>query len=266
MENTSMSSEQRSFIKTEIVENHILVVTLDRAEARNAFNHAMAVELETVMDRFDADIALRIAIIKGAGSTFCAGQDLKAAAKGDFANGVKRGGFGIMEKPPMKPIIAAVEGHAYAGGLELALSCDLVVASSQTMFALTEVKWSLVAIGGGALRLPRRIPYHVAMEMILTAQPKSVQELATYGLVNRVTEPGGTYAAALDLARLIVANAPLAVQSSKEVVWRNIAEQWSETDGWQNQKAPLRRVVKSKDYVEGLKSFAERRPAVWSGS
>jgi enoyl-CoA hydratase len=171
-----------------------------------------------------------------------------------------------MERPPLKPIIAAIEGHAYAGGLELTLSCDLVVASSETQFALTEVKWSLVAVGGGVLRLPRRIPYHIAMEMILTAQPKSAPELAAYGLVNRVTAPGETYAAALELARLVVANAPLAVQSSKECVWRNVAEQWSEADGWENQKAPLRRVVKSKDYTEGLKSFAEKRPAAWTGA
>lgn len=261
-----MTDEPRNFIKTEIVEDHILVITLDRPEARNAFNRAMALEFEAIVDRYDADEALRVAIVKGAGGTFCAGMDLKAAARGETAYSERRGGFGIMELPPMKPIIAAVEGHAYAGGLELALSCDLIVASNETKFALTEVKWSLVAIGGGVLRLPRRIPYHVAMEMILTAQPKSAQEMAAHGLVNRVTDVGGAYGGALDLARAIALNGPLAVQLSKEVVWRNVAEQWSEADGWKNQRATTRKVVKSNDYVEGLKSFAEGRPAVWTGS
>lgn len=261
-----MSTEPRSYFKTETIDDHILVVTIDRPEARNAFNRAMAVELEGIMDRFEADPSLWVAILQGAGSTFCAGQDLIGAAKGDLGVSELRGPFGMMGTPPMKPVIAAVEGHAYAGGFELALSCDLIVATSETKFALTEVKWSLVAVGGGAMRLPRRIPYHIAMEMVLTAQPKPVQELAPYGLVNRIAEPGGAFAAALDLAWQVTRNAPMAVQASKEVVWRNLAEQWSEADGWEKQKGPLRRVVKSKDYHEGLKSFAEKRPAAWSGS
>lgn len=261
-----MSEENRSYIRTEVVDDHIFVVTLDRPEARNAFNGEMSAQMEAAMDRYQADDALWVCIIRGEGSTFSAGMDLKAAARGEFGLMPRRGGFGILYGPPMKPLIAAVEGHAYAGGFEVALTCDLIVAANNSTFGLPEVKWSLIAIGGGVLRLPQRIPYHIAMEMVLTAQPKTVQELAPYGLVNRVTEPGGSYAAALDLARLILANAPLAVHGSKEIVHHGIAEHWSFADGLEKQKQVMKRVAKSNDYKQGLTAFAEKRANIWTGS
>jgi enoyl-CoA hydratase len=260
-----MSEEPKNFIRTEIVDEHILVITIDRPEARNALTRAMAVQMEGIIDNLDADPALRVAIIRGEGSTFCAGQDLKAAAKREIATSDRRGGFGFLSQPPLKPLIAAIEGHAYAGGLELALACDLIVASRESQFALTEVKWAIMAAGGGVFRLPRRIPYHIAMEMILTALPKSASEMAAFGLVNRVAEPGQALEAALVLARQIIVNGPLAVAGSKEVVFRSMAERWSETDAWEKQKGALLPIVKSQDQIEGLKAFAERRAPVWTG-
>lgn len=255
-----------SYIRTEVVDDHIFVVTLNRPEARNAFNGEMSAQMEAAMDRYADDSALWVCIIRGEGSSFSAGMDLKAAARGEFGGKLKRGGFGILYDPPLKPIIAAVEGHAYAGGFEVALSCDLIVAANNSSFGLPEVKWSLIAIGGGVLRLPQRIPYHIAMEMTLTAQPKSAQELAQFGLVNRVVEPGQSYAAALDYARVILANAPLAVQGSKEVIHRGVAEQWSFAQGLDEQRAAMKRVAKSADYRQGLTSFAEKRANVWTGA
>lgn len=256
-----------NYILTEVVDEHIFVVTLNRPEARNAFNGDMSSQMQAAMDRYADDPALWVCVIKGEGSSFSAGMDLKAAARGEFGLSPKRGGFGILYHPPLKPLIAAVEGHAFAGGFEVALSCDLIVAATNSTFGLPEVKWSLIAIGGGVLRLPQRIPYHVAMEMVLTAQPKPAAELAQYGLINRVVEPGESYAAALDLARTILANAPLAVQGSKEVVHRSIAEQWTFEQGLAGQKAAMKLVAKSADYKKGLTSFSEKRGAnVWTGS
>lgn len=255
-----------SYILTEVVDEHILVVTLNRPEARNAFNGEMSAQMEAAMDRYASDATLWVCIIRGEGSSFSAGMDLKAAARGEFGMMPKRGGFGILYDPPLKPLIAAVEGHAFAGGFELALSCDLIVAANNSSFGLPEVKWSLIAIGGGVLRLPQRLPYHIAMEMVLTAQPKKATELAQLGLVNRVVEPGESFAAALDLARAILANAPLAVQGSKEVVHRSVAEQWSFADGLVNQKGAMKVVAKSADYRQGLTSFAEKRANIWTGA
>ena len=252
-------------IRTEVVDEHIFVVTLNRPEARNAFNGEMSAQMQAAMDHYADNADLWVCIIRNEGQTFSAGMDLKAAARGDFGKMPKRGGFGILFDPPLKPLIAAIEGQAYAGGCEIALCCDLIVATRETKFALTEVKWSLIAIGGGVLRLPQRIPYHLAMEMILTAQPKGAEELARHGLVNRLVEPGESYSNALDLARLILANAPLAVQGSKEIVSRGQAEQWSFAEGLDRQKAIMKSVARSEDYKQGLTSFAEKRANVWTG-
>lgn len=255
-----------NYILTEVVDKHIFVVTLNRPEARNAFNGEMSSQMQAAMDRYAEDPSLWVCVIKGEGASFSAGMDLKAAARGEFGLMPKRGGFGILFDPPLKPLIAAVEGHAFAGGFEVALSCDLIVAANNSTFGLPEVKWSLIAIGGGVLRLPQRIPYHLAMEMILTAQPKPATELAAFGLVNRIAEPGQSFTAALELARTILANAPLAVQGSKEIVHRGIAEQWSFAEGLTEQKAVMKRVAKSNDYKQGITGFAEKRASVWTGS
>lgn len=260
-----MNDEPRDYILTEVVDDHILVVTMNRPEARNAFNAGMSAQMQAAMDRYAEDASLWVCIIRGEGPAFSAGMDLKAAARGDFGKMPARGGFGILFDPPLKPLIAAVEGSAFAGGFEVALSCDMIVAADNSSFGLPEVKWSLIAIGGGVLRLPQRLPYHVAMEMILTAQPKPVQELASYGLVNRVVAAGQSYSAALELARTILGNAPLAVQGSKQIVHRNIAEGWSFADGLDQQKAVMKGVSKSADYRQGVTSFAEKRASVWTG-
>lgn len=164
-----------SYIKTE-TRGAILIITLDRPDARNAFNRAMAEEMERIIDAYEADVALRAAVIQANGPTFSAGQDLKAAAAGEMATTEARGGFGIMKKPPAKPLITAVEGQALAGGMELSLCCDLIVASRTSVFGLAEAKRGLVAVGGGCFRLPRRLPYHIAMEMILTAEPRATTD------------------------------------------------------------------------------------------
>jgi enoyl-CoA hydratase len=243
----------------------IAVLRINRVEARNAFDRATAEAMEAALDAFDEDPDLRVGVLTGAGGFFSAGQDLKAAARGDFAQTEKRGGFGIMRKPPRKPLIAAVEGPAFAGGFELALSCDLIVASSASQFGLPEVKRSLVAVGGGALRLSKRIPYHLAMEMLLTGEPQGADMLARWGIVNRVCEPGKALEIALELARVIAANGPLAVVATKEIASRACDENWTMEEGWARQMNIAGPVLGSDDFREGLLAFAQKRTPVWSG-
>lgn len=252
------------FIQTQ-TDGHVLTITLNRPKARNAFNLAMALRMERIIDEFDDDKNLRVAIIKAEGPTFSAGQDLIAAAKGERAVGNTRGGFGIMNRPPSKPIIAAVEGQALAGGMELTLCCDIVVASTAAVFGLSEAKRGLVAIGGGCFRLPKRIPYQIAMELILTAEPRPAVEMAHFGFVNRVVEPGQAYPEALKFAALIARNGPLAVRASKAIAAGSFAHQWSDDEAWENQRSIMEPVMASKDLKEGLKAFAEKRDPVWSG-
>ncbi len=253
-----------AFIETETRE-HVLIITLNRPEARNAFNRAMAMEMEAVIDRYETDDELRVAVLRAEGSTFCSGQDLKAAAQGERAVAERRGGFGIMARPPLKPLIAAVDGQALAGGMELTLCCDLVVASTLSVFGLAEVKRSLVAIGGGCFRLPRRLPWPIAMELILTAQPKSAQEMQHFGYVNSVVEPGQVLDEALRYADLIAQNGPLAVKASKEIAWTSSTEGWTDQEGWTKQMPIVAPVLKSDDLKEGLAAFAEKRTPVWKG-
>ncbi|MFO1392728.1 MAG: crotonase/enoyl-CoA hydratase family protein [Steroidobacteraceae bacterium] len=242
---------------------HILVITLNRPEARNAFNAEMAAEMESVIDRYEADPELRVAVLRAEGSTFCAGQDLKEAAQGKLALTAKRGAFGVMRKPPVKPLIAAVEGQALAGGMELTLCCDLVVASSASVFGLAEVRRSLVAIGGGLFRLPKRVPWPVAMEMILTAEPKSAQEMKHFGFVNSVVEPGAVLEEALRFAALIARNGPLAVKASKGIALAAMMENWRDDEAWDRQMVIAAPVQHSEDLKEGLAAFAQKREPVW---
>ena len=241
------------------------VFRINRVDARNAFDRATAEAMEAALDAFDEDADLRVGVLTGAGGFFSAGQDLKAAGRGEFAQTAKRGGFGIMSKPPRKPMIAAVEGPALAGGFELALSCDLIVASGASQFGLPEVKRSLVAVGGGALRLPQRIPYHLAMEMLLTGEPQRADTLARWGIVNRVCEPGEALDVALELAGVIAANGPLAVAATKEIASRARDENWTMEEGWARQMNIAGPVLSSEDFREGLMAFAQKRAPVWSG-
>jgi enoyl-CoA hydratase len=250
-------------ILTERPEPGVLVITINRPQRRNAFDGATSRALEEVIDQYEADRELRCAILTGADGMFSAGQDLKALATGDFGHTERRGGFGIMARPPVKPIIAAVEGHALAGGLELCLSCDLIVAAENATMGLPEASRSLVALGGGLFRLPKRIPYHVAMELALTGKPVPATTMRDWGLVNRLAEPGQALAVALELAREVTASAPLAVIATKEMVRQSY--ELSEEDAWQRQQEAAKPVLSSQDLQEGLQAFAQKRPPVWSG-
>jgi len=243
----------------------IAVLRINRPDIRNAFDRATAEAMDAALDAFDADANIRVGVLTGAGSAFSAGQDLKAAARGEFATTENRGGFGIMAQPPKKPLIAAVEGAALAGGFELALACDLIVASSAAQFGLPEVKRNLVAVGGGALRLPRRIPHHIAMEMLLSGDPQSAEAMARWGVVNRVCAPGEALATALALAETIAVNGPLAVAATKQIATRSAGENWSAAEGWTRQMEAAGPVFASEDFREGLLAFAQKRTPVWSG-
>ena len=240
----------------------ILVITINRPHARNAINRAVSFGIAAAVDELDGDPALSVAILTGAGANFCAGMDLRAFLAGeDMA--VPGRGLGFTERPPRKPIIAAVEGFALAGGTELALATDLIVASREARFGLPEVRRGLVAGGGGLIRLPERIPYLKAMELALTGDNFTAEEGLSYGLVNRVTEPGGSLEGALELAERIARNGPLAVAATKAIV--AAARDWRADEAFAHQSEILRPVFASQDAREGATAFAEKRPAVWQG-
>jgi enoyl-CoA hydratase len=242
----------------------ILVITIDRPEARNAINLETAQALAGALDELDARADLRLGILTGAGGTFSSGMDLKAFAKSGQRPYVEGRGFaGLAERPPQKPLIAAVEGYAVAGGCEIALACDLIVAASDARFGLPEVKRGLVPGSGGMVRLPRRLPYHVAMELVLTGDFLEAGRAHALGLVNRLTEPGQSLAGALVLARAIVENGPLAVQTAKRVVSQAVT--WDPQEMFERQRPLIAHIFTSADAKEGATAFAEKRKPVWQG-
>ncbi len=242
----------------------VLVITINRPQARNAVNLETAQELAAALDTLDNDAELRLGIITGAGGNFCSGMDLKAfAATGQRPYVGRRGFGGICEQPPVKPLIAAVEGYALAGGCEIMLACDLVVAASDARFGLPEVKRGLVPGSGGMLRLPARIPYHVAMEAILTGDMFSAARWHELGLVNRLAEPGAALDAALELARTIAANGPLAVRTAKGIIAQS--RNWRPEDQFDLQRPRVAHIFVSEDAREGARAFAEKRSPVWQG-
>ena len=241
----------------------VLVITINRPEARNAVNAEVASGIAAAVDDLDARDDLRAGVITGAGGTFCAGMDLKAFLTGERSSLPGRGFGGITQAPPAKPMIAAVEGYALAGGCEIALSCDLVVAAENAKFGLPEVKRGLVAGAGGLLRLPRRIPYQVAMELALTGGFLDAPRGHHFGLVNRLTEPGGALAAALEFAAAIAANGPLAVLATKKIIAE--ADGWPAGEFWERQGVLIEPVFRSDDAREGARAFAEKRPPRWTG-
>ncbi|EFC82817.1 crotonase/enoyl-CoA hydratase family protein [Parafrankia sp. EUN1f] len=244
------------------VDGNVMVITLNRPAVRNAFNRAASQAAADAFREFDARPDLRVAVLTGAGGTFSSGQDLRAFADGEVAE-VEGGLAGITGAPPRKPVIAAVEGYALAGGFEVALACDLITAASDAVFGLPEVRRGLVSGAGGLLRLARRIPYHTAMRLALTGATLPAPQAYEYGLVSTLTEPGEALAAALDLAAEIAANAPLAVIGSKEVVAGSA--QWSADEAWQRQRKIMKQAARSADAREGAIAFTEKRPPIWRG-
>ncbi|MDO9410826.1 crotonase/enoyl-CoA hydratase family protein [Patulibacter sp.] len=241
----------------------VLVITLDRPEAYNAFDRAQAEGLSAALDRLDADDALTCGVITGAGGRFCAGSDLRAVAAGASMRVPPRGFYGMLERPPAKPVIAAVEGAAVGGGWELAMACDLVVAARGAVFALPEVHRGVIASGGALARLPRRVPYHLAMELLLTGRSVPAEEAARLGFVNRVTEDGGALAGALALAAEVGRGGPVAVRATKEGVDRSL--DGDADHGWAVSRELVERVVASEDMAEGVAAFLEKREPRWTG-
>lgn len=250
-------------VLTEVVDG-VLVVTINRPEARNAINTETALAIGEAMDRLDSDPSLVSGIVTGAGGTFCAGMDLKAFLAGERPSIPGRGFAGIVEQPPVKPVIAAVEGYAIAGGFEIALACDMIVAADNARFGLPEVKRGLVAAGGGLMRLQQRVPYHVAMQWALTGDLVASQRAYDVCLVNELTPPGGALAAALELARSIAANGPLAVAATKRIVIE--APGWTAEEMFTRQREITEPVRSSADAREGATAFKEKRAPQWRGA
>jgi len=243
--------------------DRILIITINRPEAKNAVNAAVSRGLADAVDRLDDDPGLSVGIVTGAGGSFCAGMDLKAFARGE--NVVVEGrGMGFTERPPVKPLIAAVEGYGLAGGMELALATDLIVASKNGAFGIPEVKRGLVAGGGGLLRLPQRIPPAIAMELALTGDVLPAVRAHELGLVNVLAEPGQVLDAAIALAEKITANGPLAVAATKRIITESRG--WSPNEMWSQQRRILTPVFSSNDAKEGAIAFAEKRPPKWTGT
>lgn len=241
----------------------LVTVTINRPEQRNAVNRAVSYGVCEAIDALDRDPALRVGILTGAGGNFCSGMDLKAFLRGEAIRVEGRGILGLARTPPVKPLIAAVEGYCLAGGFESMLCCDLVVAARNARFGLPEVKRGLAAAAGGLMRLPRLIPQRIAMEMALTGDMMDAQRLAQYGLLNAVVEPGEALQEAKKLARRIIENAPMSVAASKRVIIEQ--RDWPIAEMFDRQEPLTAPVLASKDAREGASAFAERRPPVWKG-
>ena len=245
------------------VADGIGIITINRPEARNAVNEAVARGVAAALDDLDSRSGVTSLIITGAGGTFCAGMDLKGFAAGENSAAGGRGFGGITQRPPTKTIIAAVEGYALAGGFEIVLSCDLIVASEEAVFGLPEVSRGLVAGAGGLFRLPRRIPYHLAMEIALTGARVPAKRLAEAGLINRLVPPGAALAQARVLAAEIGRNAPLSLAATKRIVAESA--DWPLAEAFDRQGEIAGPVFVSADAMEGAVAFAEKRPPVWRG-
>ncbi len=245
------------------VSDGVAVITINRPEARNAVNGAVARGIAKAVEELDASQDAQVLILTGAGGTFSAGMDLKGFLTGDSPSFEDRGFGGIVERPPVKPIIAAVEGYALAGGFELVLACDLVVASEAAKFGLPEVRRSLVAGAGGLLRLPKRIPYHLAMEIALTGEHYPAARLHQAGLVNQLVPAGEALAAARGLAARIGLGGPLALTATKRVIADS--GDWDSADAFRRQAEIITPVFTSADAREGALAFAEKRQPVWRG-
>jgi len=243
--------------------NGMVIITINRPHVRNAVNRAVSYGVCAAVDELDARDDLRVGILTGSGGTFCAGMDLKAFLQGEITRVEGRGILGIAITPPKKPLIAAVEGYALAGGFESLLACDLVVAARDAQFGIPEVKRGLAAAAGGLMRLPRLIPQRIAMEAALTGDMISAERLYQYGLINVLVEPGQALEEAKKLARRIMVNAPLAVAASKQVIIEQ--RDWPIDEMFARQESITGHLLKSADAREGASAFAEKREPHWRG-
>jgi len=242
----------------------VLIITLDRPGRRNAITVAMAEQLEAALNMLEGDDQLRVGVLTGAGGYFCAGQDLSEAAEGVFSKTRDRGWFGIVDRPPAKPLIAAVEGFAFAGGLEVMLACDLIVAADDARFGVPEIHNGQVAAAGGLIRLPLRLPYHVATEMALTGDPVESKVLYHHGLVTQLARPGQALEVALRLAARVQSNPPQATARTLDILRTAMA--MVEASGWSYQRGVLSAYAMhdSPEYSEGVSAFLEKRPPSWA--
>ena len=240
----------------------VLIVTINRPEAKNAMNKAAAEAISAAMDRLEAEDDLRVAILTGAGGTFCSGMDLKGFLRGESPSVPGRGFGGLSQWTPKKPVIAAVDGYALAGGMELALSCDLIVANVNSKFGIPEAKRGLAAAAGGLIKLPRQIPPRIAMELALTGDFIDAKRAYELGFINRIVE-GPAIDGALELAARIAENGPLALIASKAIV--RDSHEWTEAEMWDKQAAYIAPVFTSSDAREGAAAFAEKRKPNWQG-
>jgi enoyl-CoA hydratase len=241
----------------------VLLITINRPEQRNAVNAAVAAGIAAGLDELDADPGLSVGVLTGAGKGFCAGMDLKAFVAGERPYVEGRGFAGITERAAAKPLIAAIEGFAVAGGLEVALACDMIVAARGARLGIPEVKRSLVAAGGALLRLPRALPHAIAMELALTGDPIPAERGYELGLVNRLAEPGDAVGKALELAEAIAVNAPLALAATKRILTE--AVDWPDGEFFARQREIVEPVMASEDAREGATAFSEKRAPVWQG-
>ncbi len=245
------------------VADGVMTITLNRPNAKNAVNMAVAVGISAAIDELESNSDLRVAIITGTGGTFCSGMDLKAFVSGELPVVKGRGFAGLVEYIPSKPLIAAVEGYALAGGFEVAISCDLIVAADNSKFGVPEVKRGLAAAGGGLIKLPKQIPSRIAMELALTGDFIDSQRAYDLGLINQVVPAGTALEAARVLAAKIAANGPMAVALSKQVVAR--AQNWDTASMFGEQQKIIGPVFSSEDAIEGATAFAEKRAPNWKG-
>jgi len=241
----------------------VLVITINRPHAKNAMTKGAAEAIAAAIDELDGSDELRAAVLTGAGGSFCSGMDLKGFLRGESPTVEGRGLAGLTLAPPRKPLIAAVEGWALAGGFEILLACDLVVAAESARLGVPETKRALVAGAGAALLLPQRIPLPIALELLLTGDPITAQRAYELGLVNRVTPEGGALDVAIELATAIAANGPLAVAVTKEIA--RSASDWTLEEGWKRQSELMAPVFSSEDAHEGALAFSEKRAPVWKG-
>jgi enoyl-CoA hydratase len=262
-----MSADQPAVPAAEAViterRGSVLLITLNRPEVRNAVNAALAAGVADALEELDGDEGLSVGVLTGAGGFFSAGMDLGAFVKGESAWFGDRGFAGITQRAARKPLIAAIEGFALAGGMEIALACDLIVAARGAKMGIPEAKRSLVAAGGALLRMPRRMPYHVVMELALTGDPLPAERFHAFGLVNRLVEPGSAVEGALELAASLAKNGPLALIATKQILQEQF--DWSSEEMWDRQGAISGPVFASEDAREGSAAFKEKRDPVWKG-